>query len=157
MKKNIRLLAVVLAIGLLCAFLVSCTKTPLNSDTFKAIAQNKEYSTTDALSQYSSDERFKEVFIAYPSGKPFQIEFYVLDSADSAKSIFNNQANIIESQRGNLHSSSSINGKNFAKRTMVSDGKYTMVEYVENTLVFVPLTDSDNKETIEQFLKEMNY
>ena len=86
MKKNIRLLAVVLAIGLLCAFLVSCTKTPSNSDTFKAIAQNKEYSTTDALSQYSSDERFKEVFIAYPSGKPFQIEFYVLDSADSAKS-----------------------------------------------------------------------
>ena len=40
---------------------------------------------------------------------------------------------------------------------MTSDGKYTMVEYIENTLVYVPPTDSDNKAAIEEFLKELKY
>ena len=157
MKKTSRFFALVLAMGLISVMLASCTKTPSDSNTFKAIAQEKGYTIEDALAQFSNYPEFKEVFIAYPSGHPFQIEFYVTDNADSATIIFNNQNNKIESKKGSVYSGASSNGKNYAKRTMTSDGKYTMVEYIENTLVYVPPTDSDNKAAIEEFLKELKY
>ena len=74
MKKTSRFFALVLAIGLIPVMLASCTKTPSDSNTFKAIAQEKGYTIEDALAQFSNYPEFKEVFIAYPSGHPFQIE-----------------------------------------------------------------------------------
>ena len=157
MKKTSRLMALVLAIGLLSVMLVSCTKTPSDSNTFKDLAKAKDYTVEDALSQFTDTPQIKEVFIAYPQGRPFQIEFYVVDNSDSARMIFNNLSNVIEKQKGNVHSGFSVSGKNYAKRTMTSDGKYTMVEFIENTFVYVPQTDSSNKSEIEKFLDEMKY
>ena len=155
--KTPKLIALVLAMGLISVMLVSCTKTPTNSAAFKETASAKGYTVDDAIAQFENVPHIKEAFIAYPSDKSFQIEFYVVDNSDSARMIFNNLSNVIEKQKGNVHSGSSVSGKNFAKRTMTSDGKYTMVEFIENTFVYVPQTDSSNKSEIEKFLDEMKY
>ena len=46
MKKTSRFFALVLAIGFISAMLVSCTKTPSDSATFKSIAKTKNYTKT---------------------------------------------------------------------------------------------------------------
>ena len=105
----------------------------------------------------SSKGGIKEVYIAHPEGFPYQIEFYVLESTDSARMYFNSMNNVIENEKGSVHSGSSVTGKNFAKRTLTTDGQFTMVEYVETTMIYVPLTESGNKSAIESILKELNY
>ena len=130
-RKTISLLIIATAL----AMLVSCTKTPTNSAAFKETASAKGYTVDDAIAQFENVPHIKEAFIAYPSDKSFQIEFYVTDNADSARNIFANQSASIESQKGNNYSGSSVNG----------------------TLVFVPQTDSDNKSAIDAFLKEIKY
>lgn len=157
MKKTSRFFALVLAIGLISAMLVSCTKTPSDSATFKSIAKTKNYTIDDAIDELENAPEFKEAFVAYPAGHSFQIEFYVTDTAASAQSVFSNLSNVMESQKGNVYSGSSMSGKNYSKRTMTSNGKYTMVEYVDNTLIYVPLTDAANKSAVEKFIKELNY
>ena len=157
MKNMTKIFALVLAMGLISAMLVSCTKTPTNSAAFKETASAKGYTVDDAIAQFENVPHIKEAFIAYPSDKSFQIEFYVTDNADSARNIFANQSASIESQKGNNYAGSSVNGKNYGTRTLTSGGKYTMVAYIENTLVFVPQTDSSNKSAIEAFLKEIKY
>lgn len=157
MKKAPRLIALVLAIGLISAMLVSCTKTPSDTNAFKDLAKAKGYTVEDVLNQFTDTPQIKEVFIAYPDGLPFQIEFYVVDSLASSRMFFDNMSNVMEKQKGSIHAGSSVSGKNYAKRTMTSDGKFTMVEYIENTLVYVPQTDSSNKSAIEAFLKELKY
>lgn len=157
MKQTSRFMAFVMAIGLIAVMLVSCTKTPSDANTFNEIAKAKGYTVEDVLSLFTETPQVKEAFIAYPEGRPFQIEFYVVDNSASAKMFFNNRCNVIEEKKGSVHAGSSVSGKNYAKRTMTSDGKYTMVEFIENTLVYVPQTDSSNKAEIEKFLNEMKY
>ncbi len=157
MKKTSRIFALLLAVGLVTVMLASCSKTPADLNTFKEISQKKGYSMVDALSQFTDTPQVKEAVISIPDGKAFQIEFYVLDSSTFASTFYNNLSNVIEEQKGSIHSGSSFSGKNYAKRTITTGGRYSMVEYIENTLVYVPFTDASNKSAIEEFLKEMNY
>ena len=155
--KKIRIISLALAIGLISVMLASCTKTPSDTSRFKSIASEKGYMIQDVLSQFSDTPQIREATVTAPEGFAFQIEFYVVDSSDFAKTFFTNLSAVIEGQKGSVYSGGSLNGKNYAKRTMTSGGQYTMVEYIENTLVYVPLTDADNKSAVEAFLKEMGY
>ena len=156
-KKVSRIITLVMSIALITVTLASCTKTPSDTSTFIDLAKKKNYEVQDVLYDFTDTPQVKEGTVVAPSGRAFQIEFYVLSDSDFARSFFNNLSKVIDDEEGSIHSGTSLNGKNYAKRTMSSNGKYTMVEYIENTLVYVPLTDTENKSTVEDFLKEFGY
>ena len=65
--------------------------------------------------------------------------------------------NLVVYQGENANSKVS-NGKNYAKRTVVTkDNNYLMVSYIENTVIYVPPTSKENREEIEEFIDHLKY
>lgn len=157
MRKIIKSVAFILAICLFSGLLASCKKNPCDSATFREVAEKKGFKTLDILPQFDSTPQVKEAFITSPKDNTFQIEFYVLDSLDYTKKFYNNLSGIMDEQKKSAASSSSEEGKNYAKCSITVNGMYSFVEYIDNTLIYVPRTDEANKKAIEAFFVSLNY
>ena len=157
MKKSVRIASVILSVFMMAAFLTSCKKYPSDTAAFKQLAKEFKFEVYNVTDQYVNAPQIKEATIVAPSGREFQIEFYVITDKDSAKQLYLAQSEVVEGYKDANYSGSSSNGQNYAKRSIVTNGKYLMVSYLENTLVYVPPTDKEYKQTIEDFLKKFNY
>ena len=130
MNRIKRILAFVLIVALIPALLTSCKKTPSDTEAFKKLSNAKGYVIYDVTEQYINAPQIKEATIAAPSDKSF-------------------------SWSGNVS-----NGKNYAKRTLTTDGKYMVLSYIENTMLYVPPTPTDNEDNlkaIDAFIDEFHY
>lgn len=157
MKKALRIASVVLLVCMMAAMLTSCKKHPSDTAAFKQLAEQYNYEIYNVTDQYVNAAQIKEATIVAPSSRDFQIEFYVITDKESAKQLYLAQSEVVEGYKDSNYSGSSSNGQNYAKRSVVTNGKYLMVSYIENTLVYVPPTDKENKKKIEEFLKKFNY
>ena len=157
MKKSFRITSVILSVFLMAAFLTSCKKSPSDTSQFKQLAKEYKFEIYDVSNQYVNAPQIKEATIALPSDQAFQIEFYTITDRESAKQLYLAESDVVDGYKDANYSGSSSNGQNYAKRSIVTNGKYLMVSYIENTLVYVPPTDEKNKKTIEEFLKKLNY
>ncbi len=157
MKKITRSFAVILTVAMMAALLASCSRTPSNPASFKKLAESKEYEFYDTTDQYANVVQIKECYIASPSSHAFKIEFYVATDKESAKKLYQAQSEIMDNFRGNVYTGGVSNGSNYAKRTMITNGKYLMVTYIDNTLIYVPPTPKENKDEIDQFIDEFHY
>ncbi|MBQ9902524.1 MAG: hypothetical protein IJM51_09125 [Clostridia bacterium] len=157
MKKAIKLTAVVLSVILLASLLTSCKKNPSDTAAFKQLAEKSGFEIHDVTQQYADAPQIKEATVVAPSSREFQIEFYVITDKDSAKQLYLAQSEVVDGYKDSNFIGTSSNGQNYARRTVVTNGKYLMVSYIENTMVYVPPTDKTNKDAIEKFLKNFGY
>lgn len=159
MKLFTRFIAAVTAVSLLTVLLSSCTKPPADTEAFKALAQSCDYEVYDITVQYQNAPQIKRVTVAAPSGREFQIEFYEVTDRESAKVLYKAQSDVIENFRSarSVTSTKVSNGSNYARRTVTADGQYLMVSYIDNTVLYVPPTDKENKKAIEEFLDKFKY
>ncbi len=158
MRKISRLTAVILMAAVIAALFASCSKKPSDSAAFKKLAESKGYEVSDITAQYVNAPQIKEAIITAPKDREFQIEFYTITDPENAKKLYQAQNEAINGYAGSEGNSNVSNGKNYAKRTVVTnDGHFVMVSYVENTVVYVPPTDKKHKDTIEKFLDEFKY
>ena len=72
------------------------------------------------------------------------------------ESFYNNNKSIFESTKSGASTESNINGKNYSKYTLTSNGKYMVVSRVANTVAFVNVS-SDLKDNVNTILKELGY
>ena len=156
MKKQIRIFAIV-SLFLIGIIMSSCQKTPSDTAAFEKLTEESGYNLYDITVQYDALPQIKEVKLAVPDSRAFQIEFYVITDMDNAKKLFLVQCEEIEGFKGVEFTGDSSNGQNYARRSVVTKGQYLMVSYIENTVVYVPPTDDKNKDEIEKFLKKLNY
>lgn len=148
--------ALLIVMTMLTLMLTGCTKTPVTTADFTALAQTKDFIVEDASSQFSDYDYIKEVTIVAPKSLDYQIEFYVLSDAAHAQSFFENNKTNFEMNKGNAYTDSSSSGKNYAVYKLNSNGKYMFLERVDNTVVYVD-TDKKNQEAVEAFMKELKY
>ena len=71
-------------------------KNALSVDDFNKKMEDKGYTVQDASSQMSEVKEIENVSIAIDKDQEYQIEFYKLDSADSAVIFFNENKEIFE-------------------------------------------------------------
>ncbi len=153
-------LAMVLVLSFIPALLTSCTKTPSDTQSFKELANSKGLVIYDITFQYINAPQIKQATVAAPTDKSYQIEFYLITDSDSARELFQAHSKVMEDTIGNSWSGSVSNGKNYARRTLTTDGKYMYLSYIENTILYVPPTPSDNKEiikAIKEFVENFHY
>lgn len=157
MKKITRAVAVTVLSVLMLFLFTSCSKTPSDTAGFEKLAEKKGYKVIDVTDHYLNAPQIKEGTVAAPSDRSFQIEFYIITDMDSAKELFKAQSKEIDGIKGTTWSGNISNGRNYAKSTVISDGKYTILCYIDNTLLYVPPTDKANKETIDAFVDALKY
>lgn len=152
-RKNIFLISICF---LMLITLTGCgNKKVASSSDFKSIAESNDYIVSDVKNQYSAYDSVKEAYVAQHNSE-YQLEFYVLDSSDSATQMFNTNKKTFEGYKGSSSSESSSNMGNYSKYALTSSGYYMYLCRVDNTLLYVRVNDS-YKDSIKDFVKKLGY
>lgn len=151
-KKKLLLIAALLFSVLM---LVSCgkPKTAISDANFKKAMDKLGFYMEDAAYQFEEGE-VESVTLA--SNGDYQIEFYVLPSAEQAKSAFLHNKSIFEEDAGNISSHFSASLENYNIYTQASNNKYYAVSTVDNTMMYC-VADLDYKAEITAIIKEFGY
>jgi hypothetical protein len=86
----------------------------------------------------------------------FHIEFFVFETAETARSIYNNARTALENTRGGSHAYSSVGLANYNRYSQTTGGRYAVVSRIDTTLVIV-VTSSDNRSDVNAALKLIGY
>ncbi|OHW61654.1 hypothetical protein EUAN_19740 [Andreesenia angusta] len=153
MKKKLIMLLSVFAIMMFA--LAGCgEKTALTSDQFKSKMEEKGYEVQDATSQFEGSEGVKKVYIALKDS--YQIEFYEMETIEQAAQAYNGNKANFEAQKGSSATETDVSGKNSAKYTLNSDGRYRAISTIENTFVYLDV-ESGVKDEVNGVLDELGY
>ena len=117
--------------------LTGCSKKSMTAAMFKERMTAKGYDVKDVTSQYYYSNAVEKGYVAIDSGKNYQIEFFQLKDEESAISMYNTNKSKFESEKGSSSMSKNMDGKNFSKFALTTNGKYKVVCRVDNTLIYL--------------------
>ena len=131
-------------------------KNVLSVDDFNKKMEDKGYTVQDASSQMSEVKEIENVSIAIDKDQEYQIEFYKLDSADSAVIFFNENKEIFENSKTNNNSYSEANMANFSTYTLTTNDKYKLLSRIDNTVLYIDVL-KDAKSEVKELVKQLGY
>lgn len=135
-------------------------KEPISPESFKTALEEKEFNVIDANSRLTSVTQIKQTYLAIEKDYNYQIEFYELVDEESAKTVYDNNKNYFETQKGDTSAYTSAEGKNWAKYSLSTGGKYMVVSRIANTIIYLSVQDTEEKpyaNTVKSILKEIGY
>ena len=150
----------IISFSLLCFtllfLLTGCgNKKVKTTEEFKSITSEYNYTAYDITDQYASYGHITHATAVQNSDK-VQIEFYVLDEAANAVSMFNNNKQIFENLKGNTSTELSNNIGNYMSYALTSSGYYMYICQVDNTLLYAKVNEV-YKEEIKKIVKDLGY
>ena len=165
MKKSIIILivslvsvALLVCIGLAMLFInLNKEKEAITAAKFASTMSQKGYVVQDSKQQFASYDYIKSSYIAVTQDLSHQVEFYELTNEEFAKSFYeNNKAKFESSKSGIVSSSLNLNGKNWSKYALSSEGKYKVISRVGNTAIYLNV-DNNYKDIVNKLLDEIGY
>lgn len=135
--------------------LVYNPREAMTASDFKTYMESEGYMIQDAKNQFYGVDYIKNVYIAIPRNYEYQIEFYEVDEPEQAKSFYNNNKNRFETDTNGALKTERY-GKNYSKYTLTNLDEYKVVSFIDNTAIYID-ADKEDKEEIENILKEINY
>jgi hypothetical protein len=131
----------------------STNKTPLTSDGFKEKMEEAGFEIYDITDQYE-EGLLQAAYVAMK--EDYRLEFYVLNTNDDAKAMFNANQSDFEDLRSGNSSYNSVDIGNHSSYKLTTEDGYYVLSRIDNTLVFVK-TDKKNKDAISNTLKNLGY
>lgn len=158
-RFKVRAVCLIAALSLAFALLTGCnkSKTPVTTVAFEYVANQHGYIVQDGTDYFAAYDYVKLVTLASPQDKAFQIEYYELNDEAVAKSFYDSNKNNFIMMKGDEALETNDSGKNYDIYKLEMYGKFMMIERVDNTVVYVHSTDSENKTAIESFMEELKY
>lgn len=151
MKKKI------LFLGLLLVSIFMITgcgnKKAISTREFINITEQDGLTTVDVKDQFS-DESVVEATIAY--NDDYKLEFYILNSEASAKSMFSYNKNIFESRKSGISKYASTDIGNSSTYMLQSGGYYMYLSRIDNTLLYVSVSEQ-YKDNVKEVIKDLGY
>lgn len=90
------------------------------------------------------------------SNEDWNVELYILNTKESASSMFNLNKETFEKEKKEINSQSSSSFGNYETYTLISNGYYMHTCRIENTLLYVK-AKKENKEAIHKLIKDLEY
>ena len=131
-------------------------KPSIDAQTFKTTMEEKGYQLADAKSQFSEYDYIEKVYLAADSKFSYQIEFYQLVDNDNANQFYITNMTKFENAKSSSSIETTVNGKNYSKYTLLSNGKYMVISVINNTAIYVNV-DESHKEEVDNILNELGY
>ncbi len=131
-------------------------KPSIDAQTFKTTMEEKGYQLADAKSQFSEHDYIEKVYLAADSKFSYQIEFYQLVDNDYANKFYITNMTKFENSKSSSSIETTVNGKNYSKYTLLSNGKYMVISAINNTAIYVNVEES-HKEEVDNILNELGY
>ena len=130
------------------------TKKALSSAEVKAIVEKEGFTATEDTESYQEYDHIKEVLEL--GNTNFYLQFFVISDVEKAKTLFNNNKELIDNNREGNYTNSSLSGKNYETYELISGGYYMYVSRVDNTLVYV-MQKEEYKDEIKKIIKALKY
>ena len=129
--------------------LTGCSKKSITADMFKSKMTSKGYYVEDVTSQYDYSGVMKKGYVAIDSERNYQIEFFQLKDQENAISMYNTNKEKFENEKGSSNISKNIDGSNFSKFSLTTNGKYKVVCRVDNTLLYLNVSTKYKDKVID--------
>lgn len=152
MRKVLRILFLFLII----ISISGCNKRNINMDKFTKIMKKNGYSVSNITDKYKSISQLKEAATSINESEKWQIDFYILDSNESAEKIYNNNVDTFKYLKNDDDKETIKTDKNFSRYSLISDNSYGVVAIIDNTMVYVSASNS-SKDKVDNILKEIGY
>ena len=165
MKKSVIILivslsiaALLIVVGIAMLFInLTKEKTPISAERFTSSMTQKGYVVQSSKQQFAAYDYVENSYIAAPQDLSYKIEFYELTNEEYANAFYENNKSIFENSKGGVVTSSlNLNGKNWSKYALSSEGKYKVVSRVGNTAIYLNV-DNNYKDIVNKLLDEFGY
>lgn len=160
MKKALIVLLIIAVIIILAVgglfFYLNIEKEPITVDEFKSIMESKKYELIDVSAQFAEYDFVKEAYLALDKDADYQIEFYELSDEENTIAFYNNNKKSFENSKSGNSVETTLNGKNYSRYVLSSDGEYMLLSRIDNTMIYV-CEDLELKDTIDNVLDELGY
>ncbi|MBE6752779.1 MAG: hypothetical protein E7559_00245 [Ruminococcaceae bacterium] len=156
MKK---ICCVILSVLLVCSlFCLSGCKEKVSVDAaaFTSAMEELGYTVKSESYQFQGATKEIKVYLAYDNDGNDLIEFYVLDSAETAVALFNDNKAFFESSVSGASSKSSVSAANYNTFRLTADGEFKVLSRIDNTMVFVSVP-TEYKDAVNTALDKIGY
>ena len=158
MKKRYIFLGIICLLAMF--ILTGCgKKTAISTGEFINITTSKDLQVANIINQFPSFPNIKEATLALSENNntvDWQMEFYIINSSENAKSMFENNKKILEDANTKYNSRKEINMNNYSTYTMITDNYYLYLSQVDNTFLYVNVPKSF-KDDVQSIIKELKY
>lgn len=154
MKRIAPILALLLAVLTLAS---ACGKkyTPITAADFKTRMEGDGYTVVDAKATTPVGENAESILIAKNDSTGLQIEFYVLNSEDIAKAVYENTKDGYEND-GTSGTTGFVSIGNHASYQKKTSDAFRMIARVDNTMLLCS-TEAANGDQVKDLFKALGY
>ena len=152
MKKYIY---VILSLILLFGLTGCSSKKVISPKKFMSITKNYKLTVDDISSHFKDVKQIKSAVIS-ESDDLWKMEYYVFDSNDSAKDMYERNLQFYNDNKANCKSADDKSTKNLDEFTLVDEEYYMYVCRNKNSLIYV-YAPANNKTDVEKILRALKY
>ena len=136
--------------------LSGCSKKNINMDKFTEIMKKNGYSVSNITDKYKGISQLKEAATSINESDKWQIDFYVLDSNESALKIYNNNVDTFKFLKNDKDKEIVKTDKNYSKYILITNNSYGVIAINNNTIIYIS-ANSKAKDKIDKLLREIGY
>ena len=152
--KKIRIF--LLLIGVLILTACSTNKKSINSTEFINMMESQGFEIVNVIDQFSGFNELKEANVALKDDSSYQIEFYVMDTNDSAVKLYEHNKDLFESSKGSVSAYTNVDLGNNNKYTLTTDGMFKLLSRIDNTMIYLDV-NSEYKDEVLNIVKKLGY
>lgn len=160
MKKSvmivIAIIVILLVIGGILFFMLSPKKKAVTEEQFVEIAKEKGYNIGEVQKDTLNNTAITSAKIAVSSDYRYLVEFYILNSHETASHFFDECKSNFESSKVEGSMPTEESSKEYEKYTLKSDGKYMYLARINNTIIQLNVNEQDEKAATE-FINALGY
>lgn len=130
-------------------------KESITAEDFREAMEDEGLTVEDGTDQFKDVEEVEKCLLAYT--EDYQIEFYVLETEDQARSGYNRNKSDFETSFGGTGSTKSqVSIANYSKFAMTTSDGYYVLSQIDNTMIFLQV-DKEYKEEVNELLETIGY
>ena len=154
-KAKTRILITISTVILVLVLLCSCSsKTAKTAQEFTDFAEDNGFTVSDVTEETETNGLVKTILLA--NCEDYQLEFLVLNDADTAESVFYGNVENFDSEAALKTSTKQVDTSNYNYYEFVSDDMFCVVSRVEDTMLLC-VADKEFKDDILEDIKQLGY
>ena len=153
--KYFRGMCVFLVMVMFITLLSGCQPVePITASEFREIVEDLGYTVTDITDQYTQHNHVLKSLV-FQEDDLF-VQFLEVDTRENAVGMFNTNRSFVETQQGNMNSSSSINTAQHALYRLRTSTTYYIVRRIDTTVVYAH-SSSANANRLDEIIRALGY
>lgn len=132
------------------------SKQPATAEEFTAVMAGHGLQVQELEPDWTEEAEYYRTVLESTDGETCQIVYYHMTDSQTARRLFTNARTMLEYEKRSFSSTVSVNMGRFGSYSQTSDGLYSCVSYIGDTVISVR-AEEYRKDEMREILKELGY